>query len=221
MAYKKVQKQQKHIKNNHIKIWHSTGYYEYELNKKENIMNRTIHSLLIIAAFVPASSSALANNTWKDATMDAWLDGKAETTLLLNGNLNSFDINTDVEEGKVTLTGKVESKVDKALAEELITNLDGVKGVDNKLTVVSKKTEKNDEENMQVLTDAKVETVVKTKLLLESEVKGTAIEVEVDKGIVTLTGEVSSDAAMDLAVAIAKNTDDVEKVVNKLDVINS
>ena len=36
---------------------------------------------------------------WKDGAKDAWIDGKAETTLLLNTNLNSFDIITDVKDG--------------------------------------------------------------------------------------------------------------------------
>jgi osmotically-inducible protein OsmY len=69
------------------------------------------------------------------------------------------------------------------------------------------------------LTDSKIETVVKTKLLFESEVSGTAIEVEVIKGVVTLSGQVDSDAAKQLAVAIAKNTTDVKSVVDKLEMV--
>ena len=75
------------------------------------------------------SLNVTAAQDWKDDAKDAWLDGKAETTLLLNTNLNSFDIMTDVKNGHVTLTGKVESSVDKALAAELIKSLDGVNGV--------------------------------------------------------------------------------------------
>ncbi|GAB5382538.1 MAG: BON domain-containing protein [Aliiglaciecola sp.] len=183
-------------------------------------MKRSICSLFVIAALGSVSTSALANNTWQDSAKDAWIDGKAETTLLLNGNLNSFDINTDVSDGTITLTGKVDSEVDKALAEELLASLDGVKGVENELTVVNND-KKSDSEMMQSLTDTKVETVVKTRLLLESEVRGTAIEVEVDKGVVTLKGKVDSDAAKDLAIAIAKNTDDVDSVVDNLTVAES
>lgn len=183
-------------------------------------MKRSICSLFVIAALGSVSTSALANNTWQDSAKDAWIDGKAETTLLLNGNLNSFDINTDVSDGTITLTGKVDSEVDKALAEELLASLDGVKGVENELTVVNND-KKSDSEMMQSLTDTKIETVVKTRLLLESEVRGTAIEVEVDKGVVTLSGKVDSDAAKDLAVAIAKNTDDVDSVVDKLTIAES
>lgn len=178
-------------------------------------MKRTTCSLIIAAALTTASMSANAENDWKDTANDAWIDGKAETTLLFNGNLNSFDINTDVTEGVVTLTGKVDTDVDKALAEELVESLDGVKDVENMLTVMSN--EKSDTaEIMQTLRDSKVETVVKTRLLFESEVSGTDIEVEVKEGVVMLNGQVDSDAERDLAIAIAKNTDDVKNVVDNL-----
>ena len=183
-------------------------------------MKNSINSILVVAALSSVSVSALAGNTWKDSAKDAWIDGKAETTLLLNGNLDSFDINTDVKNGKVLLTGKVESEVDKALAEELIANLDGVESVDNSLTVVDNDKE-SDDTIMHALKDAKVETVVKTRLLFESEVRGTQIEVEANKGVVTLTGVVKSTAAKDLAGEIAKGAADVTKVVNDLNIAKS
>ncbi len=178
-------------------------------------MKRTTCSLIIAAALSTASMSASAENDWKDTANDAWIDGKAETTLLFNGNLDSFDINTDVKNGVVTLTGKVDTEVDKALAEELIESLDGVKDVENMLTVVNEE-ESDTAKIAQSLRDSKVEAVVKTRLLFESEVSGTDIEVEVDEGVVKLIGTVDSDAERDLAITIAKNTDDVKDVVDNL-----
>ncbi|MBU1312039.1 MAG: BON domain-containing protein [Gammaproteobacteria bacterium] len=177
-------------------------------------MKRTTLTMMIALAL---TTTAVAANDWKDGAKDAWIDGKAETTLLLNGNLNSFDINTDVKDGAVTLTGKVENSVDKALAEELIENLDGVTGVNNQLTVTASGKHSSDKDNSG-LTDAKIATVVKTRLLFESEVSGTAIDVDAKNGVVTLQGEVDSEAEKDLAVAIAKNTSDVNRVIDKLDV---
>mgnify|MGYP000203372356 CR=1 FL=1 len=177
-------------------------------------MKRTTLAMMMALAF---TSTTVMANDWKDNARDAWIDGKAETTLLLNGNLNSFDINTDVQNGVVTLTGKVDSKVDKALAEELIENLEGVSKVDNKLSVVAQ-TKDTDAKASSALKDAKIATVVKTRLLFESEVSGTSIDVDASNGVVTLSGEVASDAEKDLAVAIAKNTNDVSKVIDKLDV---
>lgn len=178
-------------------------------------MKRTTLTMMMALAL---TTTAVTANDWKDGAKDAWIDGKVETTLLLNGNLNSFDINTDVKNGAVILTGKVESDVDKALAEELVENLDGVTGVDNQLTVMASDSKAAGKDNSG-LKDAKIATVVKTRLLFESEVSGTAIDVDAKNGVVTLQGEVESDAEKDLAVAIAKNTTDVSRVIDKLEVV--
>ena len=159
---------------------------------------------------------------------DAWIDGKAEATLLFNGSLDSFDINTDVKNGNVVLTGKVENSVDKKLAEELVANIDGVTSVDNKLTVVadndmhsdmSDDMEEGVEEGTSELTDAKIATVIKTRLLMDTDISGFDIDVDVENGVVTLTGEVDSDAERDLAVEIAKNASDVKDVESDLRVV--
>lgn len=181
-------------------------------------MKHTTLALMITAMLAGTAANASAND-WQDTARDAWIDGKAETTLLLNGNLNSFNINTDVKNGKVILTGKVDREVDKALAAELIENLDGVTSVDNRLTVVNEDRMANDKnQDVSGLTDAKVATVVKTRLLFESETSGTDINVDVKDGVVMLKGEVGSDAERDLAEAIAKNANDVKRVDNQLTV---
>jgi len=98
---------------------------------------KRITTIALSAALLTSSTLAFASQqSWKDESLDAWVDGKAETTLLLNSELNSFDINTEVKDGIVTLTGEVNSKLEKSLAEELIKTLDGVKGVENQLIVV-------------------------------------------------------------------------------------
>lgn len=172
----------------------------------------------LIALSLVTAPVALADNNWEDKSRDAWLDGKAETTLLLNSNLNSFDIDTDVNNGVVTLSGKVESEVDKALASELVASLEGVSEVDNKLEVTATDQQEKSSDMVRALTDSKVATVVKTRLLMESEVSGTSINVDSKMGEVILEGEVSSEAERDLAITIAENTSDVKKVTDKLKV---
>jgi len=179
-------------------------------------MKRTI---LSVALFTALSTSAMAtDNTWEKDAKDAWIDGKAEATLLFNGNLNSFNINTDVKMGKVTLTGKVESRIDKKLAEELVYGIDGVTEVNNMLSVVSTDMDEDDEETSG-FTDAKISTVVKSRLLFDSDVSGMAIDVDVDNRVVTLEGDVETEEQRQLAVAIASNTDDVESVNDELRIV--
>ncbi|EWH10860.1 transport-associated protein [Catenovulum agarivorans DS-2] len=186
-------------------------------------MKRSFSKLLIAGAFsslIVANGAYADSNEWKEQSLDAWIDGKAESVLLFNTHLSAFDINTDVEQGVVTLTGKVDRSVDKALAEELVESLQGVQDVNNHLVVVNKQ-QQQDSALINSWTDTKVATVVKTKLLLESEVSGSAINVEVEEGVVTLAGEVDSAAEKALAIKIAQNTNDVEDVVSKLAVTNS
>ncbi|MHC6526244.1 BON domain-containing protein [Vibrio proteolyticus] len=178
----------------------------------------TLTQVLILTLGVSAfSASAADSNQWKDSAQDGWIDGKAEATLLFNGNLNSFDINTDVKQGVVYLTGNVDSDVDKRLAGELVRNIDGVKKVDNQLTVMDEKQQSSDLK--QDLVDSKIATVVKTALLLEPDVNGSNINVDVEQGVVTLKGKVESDAMRQLALLLAKHTDDVKKVDDQLNVV--
>lgn len=183
-------------------------------------MKHTLLPLTVAAMLSVTSAGALADNTWQDNAKDAWIDGKAETVLLLNGNLNSFSIDTDVKDGKVVLSGEVNTEVDKSLAEELVLSVKGVKEVENNLAVKEKGSDKdtNKKAFMDTLRDAKIATVVKTRLLMESEVSGTDINVDVSGGTVTLKGKVKSDAERDLAIQIARNAKDSRKVVDKIKV---
>lgn len=185
-------------------------------------VKRTILTCLIATASIITSFSTLADdrsNDWKATANDAWIDGKVEATLLFNGQLNTFDINTDVNDGKVILTGKVGSEVDKRLATELAESIEGVDEVDNRLSVVTPQDyEGNWDTFTQDMKDAKIATVIKTRLLLESELSGTDINVDVSQGVVTLAGTVRNPSERDLAVAIAKNTADVSDVKSELSV---
>ena len=193
-------------------------------------MKRSILSMIVATSLTTAAYAGDmdTDNKWEKGAKDAWIDGKAEATLLFNGNLDSFDINTDVKNGNVVLTGKVENSVDKKLAEELVANIDGVTSVDNKLTVVadndmhqemSDDMEDTVDEGTNELTDAKIATVIKTRLLMDTDISGFDIDVDVENGVVTLTGDVDSDAERDLAVEIAKNASDVKDVESNLRVV--
>lgn len=186
---------------------------------------KTFNKSMIAALVLGTTAMGAQASSWENESKDAWIDGKAETVLLMNTNLNNFDINTDVKNGKVMLTGKVNSDVDKELAEELVLSLDGVTDVENSLTVVKNTDMKKHDSKMMSndtesdLTDAKITTVITTRYLFDSEVGGTDIDVDTDNGVVTLKGSVESDAEKQLAMEIAKNAEDVREVVDELTVI--
>lgn len=181
-------------------------------------MKITISKILLATLIATSSSAAVADSMWKKETLDAWVDGKAETTLLLNSNLNSFDINTYVRGQVVTLTGSVRNKNEKVLAEELVLSLKDVKAVKNNLTVIEEDDEKT-QESVQALTDSHIKTLVITRLLMNTNVSGTDIKVETENSVVILKGSVESGGEHDVALSIANNTPNVEEVIDKLDII--
>jgi hyperosmotically inducible periplasmic protein len=66
------------------------------------------------------------------------------------------------------------------------------------------------------VTDAAITAAVKTKLLGDSKTPGMKIDVDTQHGVVTLSGEVANASERTNAVKVARGTDGVKRVVNKL-----
>jgi hyperosmotically inducible periplasmic protein len=69
-----------------------------------------------------------------------------------------------------------------------------------------------------VVTDAAITSAVKTKLLADATVPGLKINVNTTSGVVTLHGTVDSQAEATRAVALARETSNVSKVVDNIKV---
>lgn len=70
----------------------------------------------------------------------------------------------------------------------------------------------------EYLSDTWITTKVKAALVNDSVVKSTEVNVETFKGIVQLSGFVSSDEAMDQAVLVARNIEGVTSVKNDMQI---
>jgi hyperosmotically inducible protein len=68
----------------------------------------------------------------------------------------------------------------------------------------------------EVVTDAAITSAVKSKLLVDTKTPGMRIDVDTKDGVVTLNGTVRSQAEVDKAVADARATKGVKRVVNNL-----
>jgi len=80
------------------------------------------------------------------------------------------------------------------------------------------KSEQAADKTGEVLSDAAITSAVKTKFLAEPGVPGTSINVDTNNHVVTLTGTVKSKAEAAKAMAIARDTKGVKRVVNHLKV---
>lgn len=155
-----------------------------------------------------------------DTASDMRMHLAIETKFAGSSELNVFSINTDVSDGVVRLEGEVETNTERELAAELAKSVDGVKKVENRLEV------KGDDPSFvdrirNGASDAALTARVKTRLLTSRNTSGLAIKVESDGNVVTLSGEVKSDAERDLAEMIATNTSGVADVRNRIEVKGS
>ncbi|MFP8965798.1 BON domain-containing protein [Pokkaliibacter sp. CJK22405] len=176
-------------------------------------------TVLSATSGIAFADSANSNQSWTGTAKDAWLDGKIETMYLMNEHLNPFKIDTDVKKGAVTLTGTVDSDIDKELAGSLAKDIEGVTTVTNNLKVDGKAEKRDDSETsfMQQVDAATTTASIKTQLFLQKELTSTNISVETAPGgVVTLSGTIPSDKEKDLAVATTKDVDGVTKVVDDL-----
>jgi hyperosmotically inducible protein len=68
-------------------------------------------------------------------------------------------------------------------------------------------------------TDAGITTAVKNKLVADDLVKARQIDVDTQEKVVTLTGEVRTDAEESRALEIARTTDGVVNVIDQINVV--
>lgn len=84
-------------------------------------------------AMTPGDSQRSAGQTLDDAGITA----KVKAALLAEKDVNGTSINVDTMEGRVTLSGKVPDPGQVDRAAQVAGSIEGVKGVDNKLTAGS------------------------------------------------------------------------------------
>jgi hyperosmotically inducible periplasmic protein len=150
---------------------------------------------------------------------DLWLKSKLLTTYTLNEHLNPFEIDVTVDDGVVTLSGIVESSIEKELAEEIARGMEGVREVENKISVEPEsESRKEDTGFSRAVEDASTTARVKYNLLWNRNTSGLDIKVNTMNGTVTLAGLIGSKIEKDLAIQIAKNTKGVIDVIDRLEV---
>ncbi len=100
-------------------------------------MRATSKSLIVaavLAASVLGAQMAYAESAGAYVD-DATITAKLKAKLLANEKLKALDIHVTTNQGVVDLTGTVDSSVQKADAERLAKDVDGVKDIKNDIEV--------------------------------------------------------------------------------------
>jgi osmotically-inducible protein OsmY len=137
---------------------------------------------------------------------DLQIKSQAENTLLWNEDIDSTNIEVSVSQGIVTLNGTVDSLWKKWEAEQTVYRNFGVVSVENHLTIVPTTS----------IVDQDIAEDIEKALDRNYYVDAENVSVKVDRGIVTLMGQVSSTIARTHAEDIAMYTVGVMDVENEL-----
>lgn len=126
-------------------------------------------------------------------------------------------VSQDRDKGIVTLGGKVTSENDKSQAESLAKSLAGTQVVADQIAVIPVGIEKEVKTVNSDLDDGIEKNL--DAALIQNKMHDN-VKYDVKSGVVTLTGEVSSQSRRDQAERVAASVPNVKQVVNDLQVKN-
>ena len=158
---------------------------------------------LLIACLLAASVPTLA-------FADRDSDRNAEKTARNSYNLHVVlqdHVKVDVDNGIATLTGAVEDRDQKSLAEDTVSDIRGVDRVDNRIALANGQPEHS---------DGWIAFKIRTQLLLRAHVSASKTHVDVMNGVVTLSGTADNSAEKDLASRLAERVRGVRSVTNNM-----
>jgi len=148
---------------------------------------------------------------------DTWISRKIKFVLLLHRNVSAGQTAVEVSNGVVTLTGQASSAAQKELTSEYVNDIEGVKVVNNNMTVAATPVpaELTAGEKMD---DASVTAQVKTALLIHRSTSASKTKVETRDGVVTLTGIAKNPAEISLVTKLVGDIQGVSSVKNEMTV---
>lgn len=165
---------------------------------------KTVDNQLEVDSSAPADKS------------DAWLTAKVKTMLLFHRSVSAVNTNVDTKEGVVTLSGSAQNQAQKDLTTEYIRDVEGVKDVDNRLSISNKASQARKLEDR--IDDSSITAQAKLALLFHRSTSGLSTHIETRNGVVTLTGSAKSTASKDLAEKIVSDLKGVRSVKNRINV---
>jgi osmotically-inducible protein OsmY len=118
------------------------------------------------------------------------------------------------KDGVVTLRGDAASMAEKDLTTEYAKDIEGVKDINNQMTVSGKPIKK--ETVGDKFDDASITAHVKMALLGHRSTSAVHTKVETKNGVVTLSGKAKNAAEIDLVTKYVSDIKGVNRVKNKM-----
>jgi hyperosmotically inducible protein len=158
-------------------------------------------------AYKVSSDERTMGDIWNDPAITA----KVKMALVKESMIQGRKIDVDTVEGVVTLSGVVRTKGEADYAVKIASTVSGVIKVTDNLQVGSRSAG-------QVLDDNVLSNKITAKFIGEAGIRSLNIDVDVYRGVVTLTGVVGSQTEKEKAIGIAQNTSGTMRIVDNMKV---
>jgi len=101
---------------------------------KTRLMTAALASLIVAGFAAPSFAEESAGQKVDDVTVLT----RIKADLLQSKNVDGLDVNVDVKDGRVTLSGTASTDAERTQAESIAKNASGVKSVENKIVLKGK-----------------------------------------------------------------------------------
>lgn len=170
------------------------------------------------AAAAERGSTATAGRDDETIT-PGWITTKIQAQYFLNPEVKPWNVDvTTGSDGVVTLEGEVENAADRTEALRIARETEGVTRVEDRLRVKGEASGTASEPAGLERPDVWLTAKIQSKYFLDDLVKLRNIDVETQNGRVTVSGTVTSEAERRQAVALARTTEGVRDVTDRLKV---
>ncbi len=124
-------------------------------------------------------------------------------------------VSAEVVEGRVLLTGSVAKPEDRVNAVRLTWQIDGVSEVLNEIQVT------DDSDLVDLALDTWISTQLRTKLLLDQDIKALNYNVETVNGTVYMIGIAQNEPELERVTNHARTIENVQKVISHVRVMDA
>ena len=146
---------------------------------------------------------------------DGWVGLKVKTALLFHRNVRATKTDVNVKDGIVTLSGEAVNSAQKELTGEYAADVEGVKAVNNEMTVASSAVQP-EETIGERIDDASITAQVKASLLSHHSTSALKTKVTTTDGAVTVGGIAKNAAEKSLVSKIVTDVNGVTSVINNM-----
>lgn len=188
-------------------------------------MNPSMHHALVVALGVSLLASGCvpvvaggvaAGGTFaaQERTFGTAIDDTTIATKIKNKFVQKdveslfIDVGVEVKEGRVLLTGAVKNPDHSVEAVRLTWEVDGVREVINEIQVTDRSGWNS------IAGDSFITTNIKSRMLLDKNVRSVNYNVETVRGVVYLMGIAQDQRELETVATIARNTRGVVKVIS-------